>query len=160
MFRDQNLFRLDRRLDGWFGFFPLALRLNRRFGFHAERMAPGHPNRFLDPTLAGPFPGSERMTALMTRWYFSGRRYVPAALRRRMRDDARALAELTEGLPILLDLIDVNDPTGQFRRPSSEEANAFRDALREELKMPVQRRYSGGQDIHGACGMLAATTPS
>jgi hypothetical protein len=23
--------------------------------------------------------------------------------------------------------------------------------------MPVQRRYSGGQDIHGACGMLAAT---
>ena len=72
------------------------------------------------------------------------------------REDARALAELTDGLPILLDLIDVNDPTGQFRRPSTEEANAFRDALREELKMPVQRRYSGGQDIHGACGMLAA----
>ena len=72
------------------------------------------------------------------------------------REDARALAELTEGLPILLDLINVNDPTGQFRRPSTEEANAFRDALREELKMPVQRRYSGGQDIHGACGMLAA----
>jgi len=22
--------------------------------------------------------------------------------------------------------------------------------------MPVQKRYSGGQDIHGACGMLAA----
>ena len=76
------------------------------------------------------------------------------------REDARALAELTEGLPILLDLIDVNDPTGQFRRPSTDEANAFRDALREELKMPVQRRYSGGQDIHGACGMLAAIQPS
>ena len=74
------------------------------------------------------------------------------------REDARALAELTQGLPILLDLIDVNDPTGQFRRPSTEEANAFRDALREELAMPVQRRYSGGQDIQGACGMLAATT--
>jgi len=74
------------------------------------------------------------------------------------REEARALAELTRGLPILLDLIDVNDPTGQFRRPSTEEANAFRDALREELAMPVQRRYSGGQDIHGACGMLAATT--
>ncbi|MCA9098676.1 MAG: radical SAM protein, partial [Planctomycetaceae bacterium] len=71
------------------------------------------------------------------------------------RDDARQLAELTRGLPILLDLIDVNDPTGQFRRPDSEEANAFRDYLREELQMPVQRRYSGGQDIHGACGMLA-----
>ena len=73
------------------------------------------------------------------------------------RDDARALAELTRGLPILLDLIDVNDPTGEFRRPSTDEANAFRDALREELNAPVQRRYSGGQDIHGACGMLAAT---
>jgi 23S rRNA (adenine2503-C2)-methyltransferase len=73
------------------------------------------------------------------------------------RAEARALAELTQGLPILLDLIDVNDPTGQFRRPDDAEANAFRDALREELAMPVQRRYSGGQDIHGACGMLAAT---
>lgn len=74
------------------------------------------------------------------------------------REDARALAKLTEGLPILLDLIDVNDPTGQFRRPSTDEANDFRDALREELAMPVQRRYSGGQDINGACGMLAATS--
>ena len=72
------------------------------------------------------------------------------------REEARALAELTRDLPILLDLIDVNDPTGQFRRPSTEEANAFRDILREELGMPVMRRYSGGQDIHGACGMLAA----
>jgi 23S rRNA (adenine2503-C2)-methyltransferase len=72
------------------------------------------------------------------------------------RDDARALAELTRGLPIQLDLIDVNDPTGEFRPPSSDEASAFRDALREELGMPVLRRYSGGQDIHGACGMLAA----
>jgi 23S rRNA (adenine2503-C2)-methyltransferase len=76
------------------------------------------------------------------------------------REDARELAELTRGLPILLDLIDVNDPTGRFRRPSSQEANAFRDALREELAMPVQRRYSGGQDIHGACGMLAAVPSS
>jgi 23S rRNA (adenine2503-C2)-methyltransferase len=73
------------------------------------------------------------------------------------REEARALAELTDGLPILLDLIDVNDPTGQFHRPDTAEANAFRDILREELAMPVQRRYSGGQDIHGACGMLAAT---
>jgi 23S rRNA (adenine2503-C2)-methyltransferase len=72
------------------------------------------------------------------------------------RQDARELAELTRGMPILLDLIDVNDPTGLFRRPDSAEAHAFWDALREELGMPVQKRYSGGQDIHGACGMLAA----
>jgi len=72
------------------------------------------------------------------------------------REDARELAELTRGMPILLDLIDVNDPTGLYRRPDTVEAHAFWDALREELAMPVQKRYSGGQDIHGACGMLAA----
>ncbi len=70
-------------------------------------------------------------------------------------DDARQLAELTRGLPVKMDLIDVNDPTGRFRPPSPKELNAFRDALRKHLAMPVARRYSGGQDINGACGMLA-----
>jgi 23S rRNA (adenine2503-C2)-methyltransferase len=72
--------------------------------------------------------------------------------------DARRLADLTRGLPIKLDLIDVNDPTGRFRPPSRAELDAFRDALRANLAMPVARRYSGGQDIHGACGMLAGST--
>jgi 23S rRNA (adenine2503-C2)-methyltransferase len=72
-------------------------------------------------------------------------------------EDARALARLTAGLPIQLDLIDVNDPTGRFRPPSPAELSAFRDALRAELAMPVARRYSGGAAIHAACGMLAAT---
>jgi 23S rRNA (adenine2503-C2)-methyltransferase len=70
-------------------------------------------------------------------------------------EDARQLAELTAGLPMLLDIIDVNDPTGLFRPPSGPELNTFRDALRRELKMPVVRRYSGGGDIAGGCGMLA-----
>jgi len=70
--------------------------------------------------------------------------------------DARRLADLTRGLPIKLDLIDVNDSTGRFQPPSREELDTFRDALREHLAMPVVRRYSGGQDIHAACGMLAA----
>lgn len=70
-------------------------------------------------------------------------------------EDARKLAELTAGLPVKLDLIDVNDPTGRFTPPGEAELNAFRDALRVELGMPVVRRYSGGADIHGACGMLA-----
>jgi 23S rRNA (adenine2503-C2)-methyltransferase len=69
--------------------------------------------------------------------------------------DAKRLAELTRGLPIKLDLIDVNDPTGRLRPPSRAELDAFRDALRVHLAMPVVRRYSGGQDIQGACGMLA-----
>jgi adenine C2-methylase RlmN of 23S rRNA A2503 and tRNA A37 len=58
-------------------------------------------------------------------------------------------------LPITLDLIDVNDVTGRFKPPSSHELNAFRDALRKHMKMPVARRYSGGQDIQAGCGMLA-----
>jgi 23S rRNA (adenine2503-C2)-methyltransferase len=70
-------------------------------------------------------------------------------------DDARALAALTAGLPIRLDLIEVNDASGQFRPPSPEELQAFRDALTAEVGMPIARRYSGGADVHGACGMLA-----
>jgi 23S rRNA (adenine2503-C2)-methyltransferase len=69
--------------------------------------------------------------------------------------DAQQLAELTRGLPIKLDLIDVNDPSGRFQPPSPAELETFRDALRAKLGMPVARRYSGGRDIHGACGMLA-----
>lgn len=72
-------------------------------------------------------------------------------------EDARQLADLTRGLPVKLDLIDVNDPTGRFQPPTADELNAFRDALRARLGMPVVRRYSGGQDIHAACGMLAGT---
>jgi 23S rRNA (adenine2503-C2)-methyltransferase len=71
-------------------------------------------------------------------------------------DDARMLAELTRGLPVKLDLIDVNDPSGRLRPPSPAELAAFRDALREHLAAPVARRYSGGQEIHAACGMLQA----
>jgi 23S rRNA (adenine2503-C2)-methyltransferase len=72
-------------------------------------------------------------------------------------EDAVQLAELTRGLPIKLDLIDVNDPTGTYRPPAPDELNAFRDALRQHLAAPVARRYSGGQDIHAACGLLAGT---
>lgn len=70
--------------------------------------------------------------------------------------DVQMLADLTRDLPIKLDLIDVNDSTGRFRPPTSIELAIFRDALRAKLAAPVARRYSGGQDIQGACGMLAA----
>ncbi len=70
-------------------------------------------------------------------------------------EDARRLAEWTAGLPVLVDLIDVNDATGAFLPPDRDELNTFRDALTAELGMPVVRRYSGGKDVHGACGMLA-----
>ena len=73
--------------------------------------------------------------------------------------DAEELAKLTRDLPVKIDLIDVNDPTGKFKPPSRDELNAFRDALRKHIAAPVLRRYSGGQDINAACGMLAVSPP-
>ena len=74
------------------------------------------------------------------------------------KEDARQLAAWVGDLPVQIDLIDVNDTTGQFVPPCDAERNAFRDALRAHLAAPVIRRYSGGKDIHAACGMLAAHT--
>jgi 23S rRNA (adenine2503-C2)-methyltransferase len=77
------------------------------------------------------------------------------------RDEVDALRELFAGVPLRLNLIDVNDarPDGYARATESELA-AFRDELRT-LGIPVVRRYSGGVARHAACGMLAATyTPA
>jgi 23S rRNA (adenine2503-C2)-methyltransferase len=70
---------------------------------------------------------------------------------------ARALAALTAGLRVKINLIDVQDETGRYRPPSPDELAAFRDAL-DALGAPVVRRYSGGGDIGAACGTLAATS--
>ncbi|MHB8421057.1 MAG: radical SAM family protein, partial [Myxococcales bacterium] len=71
-------------------------------------------------------------------------------------DDARELAELCDGLPLRLDLIDVADPTGRFRPPPAGTLGDFRTAL-ATLRQPVARRYSGGREVNAGCGMLAAT---
>lgn len=69
-------------------------------------------------------------------------------------DDAVALKELIGDLPVKIDLIDVNDATGNWLPPEEEELERFRDHL-QILGAPVVRRYSGGKAIEGACGMLA-----
>ena len=72
-------------------------------------------------------------------------------------EDAAALGALLRGIPVRLNPIAVNDATGRFRPPDEAEWNRFRDALARELPgQPVVRRYSGGQDEHAACGMLAS----
>ena len=70
-------------------------------------------------------------------------------------DEVEALRELFEGIPLRLNLIDVNDarPDG-YQRATPGELASFRDALRS-LEVPVVRRYSGGAAKHAACGMLA-----
>lgn len=73
------------------------------------------------------------------------------------RDEVDALRELFEGVPLRLNLIDVNDarPDG-YQRANETELAAFRDELRT-LGIPVVRRYSGGAVANAACGMLAAS---
>lgn len=70
-------------------------------------------------------------------------------------EDVRQLAELIGDLPVIVDLIEVNDATSQFEPPDEAELGAFRDALSAVIRQPIVRRYSGGKDVHGACGMLA-----
>ncbi|MEO8216389.1 MAG: radical SAM protein [Acidobacteriota bacterium] len=71
-------------------------------------------------------------------------------------EEVAALRRLFAGVPIKVNLIDVNDarPDG-FRRATPSELDRFRDELRT-LEMPIVRRYSGGAARHAACGMLAS----
>jgi 23S rRNA (adenine2503-C2)-methyltransferase len=70
-------------------------------------------------------------------------------------EELRELKRLTTGLDIMLDLIPVNDPSGRYRPPTREELSEFLDLVRAEVACPIVCRYSGGADVHGACGMLA-----
>jgi hypothetical protein len=90
-FRERVARRVDRELDARFGFYPAAIRLNHREGFHRERMARGHRNWFLDSDRIGPLPRRPRIDAAIERWTFSSRRHVPPPLLDRMRTDARGV---------------------------------------------------------------------
>jgi hypothetical protein len=88
----QRLHRgVDRRLDRWAGYYPLAIRLNRRHGFHRERMAPGHENWMLDSSRSGPLPRWDWLERRMAKWHFGRGRHVPSALRVRMRAECNLL---------------------------------------------------------------------
>jgi 23S rRNA (adenine2503-C2)-methyltransferase len=70
-------------------------------------------------------------------------------------EEARELGRLLRGAPARVSVIDVNDPTGEFRRATDAERSRFLSAL-AEAGIGFVRRYSGGPDIHAACGMLAS----
>jgi 23S rRNA (adenine2503-C2)-methyltransferase len=72
------------------------------------------------------------------------------------REDAEALRDTFADVPVMIDLIDVTDPTGKYLPPTPEELAAFRDHL-QIVKAPIARRYSGGKDIGAACGTLEAS---
>ena len=83
--------RVDRWLDRQIGYFPLAIRLNERFGFHTERMRPGHDNFMLDSARVGPLPRSRSTERWMKRWFFSPRRHVRRVLLEALAADCSAL---------------------------------------------------------------------
>lgn len=74
-------------------------------------------------------------------------------------DEVDALRTLLAGVPLRINLIDVNDARsvddGGFAPPTSPELQRYLDAL-SALGQPVVRRYSGGKQKHAACGMLAS----
>ena len=72
-------------------------------------------------------------------------------------DEVLALQALLAGVPLRINLIDVNDARpGGYSRADDAERGAFMSRL-QVLKTPVVRRYSGGSQRHAACGMLAST---
>jgi len=73
-------------------------------------------------------------------------------------DEAEALAALLGDLPLRINLIDVNDTTGEFAQAPDAERRRFMDLL-QPLRVPIVRRYSVGAAQNSACGMLASVTP-
>jgi 23S rRNA (adenine2503-C2)-methyltransferase len=133
----------------------------------------GHPYRLI-LSLTSAF--DDRRTLLMP----IGKRYAVADLARAMRrhaakhggpihlawvlmagintgaDEALELSRLFAGARLRLSVIDVNDPAGRYQRASDGERGRFLSAL-SDAGIGFVRRYSGGPDIHAACGMLAAS---
>lgn len=83
--------RLDLWLDRKIGFYPLAIRLNLRHGFHLERMRRGHPNFSLDLSRVGLLPRLRTLDERMLRWHYGTKRWVSSALLARMRTDCAAV---------------------------------------------------------------------
>ncbi|MBM2821989.1 MAG: UDP-N-acetyl glucosamine 2-epimerase [Thermoleophilia bacterium] len=83
--------RIDRALDHLLGYYPLAIRLNHRHGFHLDRMTAGHPNWMLDSARDSGIPHWGWVERVMKHWHFSPRRYVPHELYQRMRQECDAL---------------------------------------------------------------------
>lgn len=83
--------RLDLAVDRNAGYYPLSVRHSLRHDFNRKRMRPGHPNLFLDSSLTGRLPESERLDRFVQGWLFSRRRYVSKTLTRRMRERCSCL---------------------------------------------------------------------
>ncbi|MFI5387405.1 MAG: radical SAM protein, partial [Fimbriimonadales bacterium] len=72
------------------------------------------------------------------------------------RDQARELARIARGMPLVVNLIPFNwvDTEQGFARPENEQVRAFRGIL-EEKGVNVTQRVERGHEIAAACGQLA-----
>jgi hypothetical protein len=82
---------IDIFIDKHFGFFPLAIRFNEKYGFHKKRMCRGHKNWFLDIDRRGILPHGKITYNLMQNWIFSRFRYIDPAIEEYMRNDVSIL---------------------------------------------------------------------
>jgi 23S rRNA (adenine2503-C2)-methyltransferase len=71
-------------------------------------------------------------------------------------DEVEAIARQFGDGPLRVHVIDVNDASARFRPAGDLERGRFLDGLHAR-GIAFVRRYSGGPDIHAACGMLAST---
>jgi 23S rRNA (adenine2503-C2)-methyltransferase len=71
-------------------------------------------------------------------------------------EEAKELRRLFDGCKVRVSVIDVNDPIGRFQRADDAERGRFLAALADN-GLGFVRRYSGGPDIHAACGMLTSS---
>ena len=76
-------FQADRR----FGFFPLAIRFNIKYGFNTDRLKPDHGNSFYDINRIGPAPRTELFYNLMYKWSFSGFRFFHPSIKSFLREE-------------------------------------------------------------------------
>jgi 23S rRNA (adenine2503-C2)-methyltransferase len=114
--------------------------------------------------VAGRMPLTDLADALRERYAATGRRqtlaWVLLAGVNTGQDEVDGLLRVFEGIPLRIDLIDVNDHReGGFCRADDAERTAFFDRL-QVLNAPIVRRYSVGQSENSACGMLASLEPS
>jgi 23S rRNA (adenine2503-C2)-methyltransferase len=66
------------------------------------------------------------------------------------------MRRLFPDVAVRVSVIDVNDPSGRYAPASDAERGGFLSALAAQ-GIGFVRRYSGGPDIHAACGMLASS---
>ncbi len=74
------------------------------------------------------------------------------------RRDAERLRSLLGDFPCKINLIPYNETVPEFRRPSAERVDRFREWL-HPLHAPVIVRWSRGDDIRAACGQLWSARP-